>query len=108
MPTPTPTPSPTPQLPEGTQVGNRAPGFQLNNLDGQSVSLSDFRGSPVLLNFWATWCGPCRFEMPFIQEIFEDKVWTDKGLKILAVDIGESPSDVKEFLNSNGFSFCYN
>ena len=43
--------------------------------------------------------------MPFIQEIFEDKGWTDKGLKILAVDIGEDHSTVKEFLDSNGFSF---
>ena len=59
----------------------------------------------MLLNFWATWCPPCRFEMPFIQEIFEDKGWSGKGLKILAVDVGEDLSTVKEFLDDKGFSF---
>ena len=100
-----PTPSPIIQLPEGTQVGNLAPDFQLQGLDGQTVSLSDFRGEPVLVNFWATWCGPCRSEMPFIQEIFDGGEWSDKGLTILAVDIGESLYTVKEFLDSNMLSF---
>ena len=86
-------------------VGGLAPDFQLQDLDGRAVSLSGFRGKPVILNFWATWCGPCRDEMPFIQEIFENKEWSDKGLVILAVDIGESPSTVKEFLENYGLSF---
>jgi len=95
---------------QGPQVGRLAPDFQLQSLDGQTVSLSDFRGNPVLLNFWATWCRPCRFEMPLIQEIYEDKEWSDKGLVILAINIidelrGESPSRAKEFMESYGFSF---
>ncbi len=94
-----PAPSPTPQ------VGKPAPDFQLPDLNGQSVSLSDFQDKSVLVNFWATWCGPCRYEMPFIQEIFEDKEWSDKGLVILAIDIGESPAKVREFMESNNFSF---
>ncbi|MBA7693398.1 Thiol-disulfide oxidoreductase ResA [subsurface metagenome] len=85
------------------QVGKPAPDFQLPNLEGQVVSLSDFRGKPVLLNFWATWCSPCRFEMPFIQSIFEES--SDTGLVILAVDIGEAPSTVKDFIQSGNFSF---
>ena len=85
------------------QVGKPAPDFQLPNLEGQVVSLSDFRGKPVLLNFWATWCSPCRFEMPFIQSIFEES--SDTGLVILAVNIGETPSRVRDFIQSGNFSF---
>ncbi len=88
---------------EGTQVGDLAPDFQLQNLDGQVISFSDLRGKPVLLNFWATWCSPCRAEMPHIQQIYEE--WSDRGLMLLAVDIGESSSIVKEFVQSNGLSF---
>lgn len=87
------------------QVGKLAPDFQLPDLDGQSVSLSDFRGKPVLVNFWATWCPPCRAEMPYIQEIFDDKEWSDKGLVILAIDKGESPSTVENFMQSYNLSF---
>jgi len=85
------------------QVGKPAPDFQLPNLEGQVVSLSDFRGKPVLLNFWATWCSPCRFEMPFIQSIFEES--SDTGLVILAINIGETPSRVRDFIQSGNFSF---
>ncbi len=99
----------SPSKPEGSgqapQVGKLAPDFQLAGLDGQAVSLSDFRGRPVFLNFWATWCGPCRHEMPFIQEIFEEKEWSDKGLVILAIDIGESSTQVREFIESNSLFF---
>ena len=88
---------------QGPQIGKLAPDFKLSNLEGQSVSLGDFRGKPVLLNFWASWCGPCRYEMPFIQEIYEE--WSDKGLIILTVNLQENPSQVKEFVESFGFSF---
>ena len=89
--------------PSSAQVGKRAPDFQLFNLEGQAISLSDFRGKPVFLNFWATWCGPCRQEMPLIQEIFEEP--SDTELVILAIDIGEAPSAVNNFIQSNNFSF---
>ncbi len=88
---------------EGTQVGNLAPDFQLQSLDGQTVSLGNLQGKPVLINFWATWCGPCRSEMPYIQEIYEE--WTNKGLVVLAVDIGESSSEVEEFMQGYNLSF---
>jgi thiol-disulfide isomerase/thioredoxin len=58
-----------------------------------------------MLNFWASWCGPCRFEMPFIQEVFEDTEWEATGLVILAVNIGESPSIAGGFMEDNGFTF---
>lgn len=85
------------------QEGKLAPDFQLQDLDGQSVALSDFRGKPVLLNFWATWCSPCRSEMPYIQQVYDE--WSDKGLVVLAINIGESPATVKEFVQAQGFSF---
>ena len=96
--------SPT-TLVEGTQVGNLAPGFQLQNLDGEVVSLSGLRGRPVMLNFWASWCGPCRYEMPFIQEIYEE--WTGKppSVVVLAINVGESASTAKNFMQSYNLSF---
>ena len=110
---PAPAPAPTPPVPappaptpaQGPQVDKLAPDFKLQSLDGQTVSLGDFRGKPVLLNFWATWCPPCRAEMPFLQEIYEDKEWSEKGLVILTIDIGENPSVVKEFMENYDLSF---
>jgi len=89
----------------GSEIGNLAPDFQLNNLDGQPVSLSDFRGKPVLVNFWTSWCPPCRSEMPFIHDTFTDKKWVDEGLVVLAIDIGESLSTVRDFVKYYGLTF---
>ena len=114
VPVPAPSPSPTPPT---TSAPSPAPAltpsfvpvpvadFQLQNLDGQTVSLSGLRGNPVVLNFWASWCGPCRAEMPLIQEVFEDKEWSDKGLTILAINIGEDRSTAERFMEDNGLSF---
>ena len=88
---------------EAPEVGKLAPKFQLPNLDGQSVSLSDLRGKPLLVNFWASWCQPCIYEMPFMQEIYQE--WSDRGLVLLAINVGESPSQVRGFMESQDFSF---
>ncbi len=92
----------------GLEVGDLAPDFTLNNLDGQSVSLSDFKGKPVLLNFWATWCPHCREERPLIQEIHED--WLERGLVVLTVDLigtgsNETPANLSQFMQVNNYSF---
>ena len=87
------------------QIGGLAPDFQLLNLDGQVVALSGLRGRPVMLNFWATWCGPCQAEMPFIQEVFEEEEWSDEGLVILTVNVGEDLDRVTRFMESHSFSF---
>jgi thiol-disulfide isomerase/thioredoxin len=71
--------------------GKPAPGFTLVDLDGKKVSLSDYKGKPVLVNFWATWCGPCKLEMPWFQE-FSQK-YAGQGLVVLGLaadDAGKS------------------
>lgn len=65
------------------KVGDMAPNFQLRDLDGKMVSLSQFRGKVVLLNFWATWCGPCREEMPSMEQLYRNV--PRKDFEILAV-----------------------
>lgn len=85
--------------------GGTAQDFQLQSLEGQTVSLGALKGKPVLLNFWATWCGPCRLEMPFLQEVSEDPELLERGLVILAVNLGESASVVREFMDNYALSF---
>lgn len=89
-------------LTSGAQIGKPAPDFALLDLNGQPVSLNSL-GKPVLVNFWATWCPPCRYEMPFIQEIHEE--WANKGLVVLAINVGENPSTVSDFVQDNNYSF---
>ena len=87
----------------GPEIGKLAPDFELINLDKQKVSLSGLRGKPVLLNFWATWCGPCRIEMPFLQEVHEK--WAGRGLVLLAVNVQENPTTVIKFVENGGYTF---
>jgi peroxiredoxin len=89
----------------GNSPGNKAPDFTLRTIDGDKISLSDFNGRPVMLNFWATWCGPCREEMPYLQSIQEDASWIEDGLVILAVDAAETPTTVNQFLDTFGITF---
>jgi cytochrome c biogenesis protein CcmG/thiol:disulfide interchange protein DsbE len=84
-------------------VGALAPDFTLANLEGENVSLSDFNGQPVLINLWATWCGPCRIEMPTIQSRFEE--YRDEGFIVLAVNFDEHQSDVQAFGDEFGLTF---
>lgn len=77
--------------------------FQLPNLSGVDVKLSDYRGQLVFLNFWATWCGPCRSEMPSMENVYNDL--KDEGFVILAVDIAEDNKTVQSFVDELGISF---
>ena len=86
-------------------VGHPAPDFQYKTLDGEDKFLSDLKGRPVLLNFWATYCGPCRYEMPLLQEIYEDPEWSERGLLIIAINLSESKTTVQEFMEENNYSF---
>ncbi|MCC7359177.1 MAG: TlpA family protein disulfide reductase [Anaerolineales bacterium] len=94
---PTATPAPAPV------VGAPAPNFTLTDLDGRAVTLSDLRGQVVLLNFWATWCGPCRLEMPLLQAAHE--AYHEQGLTILAVDLDDPLADVQAFRAELGLTF---
>jgi cytochrome c biogenesis protein CcmG/thiol:disulfide interchange protein DsbE len=83
-------------------VGNTAPGFELANLSGQSIRLGDLRGRPVLINFWATWCGYCLQELPVIEKYYERYA---SELIVLAVDVGDSLADVRSVVKKYGFTF---
>ena len=80
------------------RVGKPAPDFELTLIDGTKVRLSDLRGKPVWINFWATWCPPCRAENPDIQEVYNEHKDTD-GLVILAPAIGEGRDTVAGYMD---------
>ncbi len=86
-------------------MGRPAPGFTLVDTQGRKVSLSDFKGRPVVVNFWATWCGPCKLEMPWFQE-FAAK-YQPQGLVILglAQDDGAAPGDIAATAKRIGVSY---
>jgi len=89
----------------GIAIGNEAPDFELTTLDGEEVRLSDYRGKRVFINFWATWCPPCRAEMPDMQKLYEEE---NVDIEILAINITESePSEenVKQFVEDFGLTF---
>lgn len=83
-------------------LGYLAPDFTLEDLNGQKVRLSDLRGKPVFLNFWASWCPPCRREMPELQKFHER--YGDQ-ITLIGVNWGESAKTVKEFLESFGVRY---
>ncbi|MAH21472.1 MAG: hypothetical protein CMO12_01510 [Thaumarchaeota archaeon] len=80
----------------GTQIGERLPNFTLNTLDGKELSLTDFRGMPVLVNFWATWCTFCVNEMPDLQRAFENE-----NVAVLGVNRAETIEKQLDFLKNN-------
>ena len=80
---------PTPALAAPPRVGQMSPDFQLAMLDGSRVRFADLRGQVVLLNFWATWCGPCRTELPLLDRYYRAR--RANGLRVFAVATEESP-----------------
>lgn len=85
----------------GTGPGELAPYFTLKSINGEEISLSDFRGKKVFLNFWATWCGPCRLEMPDIQRLHEEQ----PGVQVLTVNLQEEKGKEISFLFTNAYTF---
>ena len=90
-------------FPTGLYVGRPAPEFQLKDLHGAEVALADFKGKVVLLDFWATWCGPCRQEMPEFQRIHRELA--AKDVVVLALDVDEPLETVVEYMDKEKFTF---
>jgi peroxiredoxin len=80
-----------------------APDFRLTSLSSETVHLSDYAGQIVLINFWATWCPPCRAEMPAINAFYE--AHKEAGFVVLAVNSQEEAATVERFIQANSFSF---
>lgn len=87
------------------QIGFRAPGFSLPRTDGSQTSLSELRGHVVVLNLWASWCPPCRAEMPTLQRAYQE--YRDQGLEILAINttFQDSPQSALDFAGDLGLTF---
>jgi thiol-disulfide isomerase/thioredoxin len=91
-------------LDSGHMVGKTAPDFALESLDGKLVRLSDYRGKAVLLNFWATWCAPCKIEMPWFIEL--QKQYGPEGFTILGVAMDDSGKDtIAKFAKDMGVNY---
>lgn len=87
---------------EAPAVGYRAPDFTLSTLNGEEFTLSEYRGQPVVLNFWATWCPPCRAEIPYFQEA---SVKYNGQVAIIGVDDGETAAQVAPFAREMGITY---
>lgn len=87
----------------GARKGDLAPDFTLDNLDGDPISLSQFRGQAVLINFWAVWCTYCRVEMPDIQYVYE--AYQDRGFVVLGINVGENEQSAEPFVKDAGVTF---
>lgn len=85
------------------EINRPAPELSLENLDGERVSLQDYHGQVVLVNNWATWCPPCRAEMPELNAYFHDH--KDEGFQVVAVEAGDPLNNVQAFVKEEGIDF---
>ncbi len=88
----------------GDVRGLQAPDFDLRTLDGKEVKLSDYRGKAVLVNFWATWCDPCKIEMPWIIDL--QKKYRDRGFEVIGIAMDDSgPDAIRNFAQQMGVNY---
>ena len=85
------------------QKGGTVTDFSLGSLDGSQIALADYEGEVIIMNFWATWCPPCRAEMPGINRFYE--AHQAEGLVVLAINAQEDAATVRPFIQANNFSF---
>ncbi|MBS2969459.1 thiol-disulfide oxidoreductase ResA [Metabacillus sp. KIGAM252] len=88
---------------ERVKVGSEAPDFVVTDLEGERHQLSEYRGKGVLLNFWGTWCEPCKREMPYMDNQYDH--YKNLGVEIIAVNIAESDVAVNSFAKQYGLTF---
>jgi peroxiredoxin len=86
-------------VPAPTAVPMPAPDFTLATLDGEEISLSDYQGEWVIVNFWATWCPPCVSEMPYLQTL------SDRGINVIGINLTDTAGDVTQFTSEHGIEF---
>ncbi|MDX1991842.1 MAG: TlpA disulfide reductase family protein [bacterium] len=91
------------QRPTAPEINAFAPNFERQALDGDLFNLRDLRGSPVVLNFWATWCEPCRVEMPELEAL--STIYQENNLRVVGVNVGETASLVQPWVDSLGLTF---
>ena len=87
----------------GNRIGFTAPDFTLPTVDNREISLSDYRGRPVILNFWATWCGPCRYEVPAFKAFYER--YPEEEVVIIAVNTQDDPDSARGYARADGLKF---
>ncbi|MDQ0197922.1 peroxiredoxin family protein [Neobacillus ginsengisoli] len=90
----------------GIQKGNMAPDFKLTTINGDDAKLSNYKGKKVILNFWATWCPPCKAEMPNIEEYYKEN--KDKNVIVLAVNLTtaeKNKDNIQQFIKDHGLTF---
>jgi len=91
-----PAPGPAPAVPP--PAARPAPEFRLRGFDNRLIALSDYRGKIVVLNFWASWCTPCKQEMPNLERVWQE--FRDQGVVVLGVDVLDDPDDARAFLEA--------
>ena len=91
----------TPQT--GNKIGDLAPDFSLPTIDNKMMSLHEYMGKNIILNFWATWCGPCVYEVPFLREI--DERWSKAGVMVIAINTQDSIEAATSYARHNNLNF---
>ena len=86
-----------------SEQASYAPDFTLQTIDGESVTLSDFRGKPVMLTFWAIQCPACGLQAPYIQAFYDE--WSSEKIAVLTIDVGDSVAVAQDFVSSQGFTY---
>ncbi|QWU14674.1 Peroxiredoxin [Paenibacillus sophorae] len=85
------------------EEGSRAPSFELLGLDGKTHKLDEYKGKPIVLNFWGSWCAPCVKEMPALQAQWEK--WKAQGVVVVGINVGEDQMTIQNFVNGIGVNF---